>query len=270
MTQDPAALPPELESRPRRVRWARKSDAGGLWGGRLFILPHIIAGVGVTCFLFVLIAWTLLGTDIPAQPISVWTSTSKKHGTSYYSTFSYVVDGQSFTGDSDISVSEYLRIAPPGKSATGPNQLAAVPSAAPLTIRTFGLGRWRYTKSASSAQTGWGQIAFITLWVTFWNGILSVFVNLLYIKPYRQFRLYRAGLPAPGVIEGKQVIRGKNTTYRLEYMFVTPDGAEHRSTHDVAKWAYEEANEGQSVTVLHFEGKAKPSVIYEFGGYRCD
>ncbi|MCX5663025.1 MAG: hypothetical protein NTW19_25355 [Planctomycetota bacterium] len=269
MTDASTNLPPELESRPRRVRWVHTRDFWGGLGARIFILPHTLIGIGAAAMLIAYVAWMLFAPVVPAQAVGVW-STASKGGRTHYAAFDYVVDGQTLHDKSDISPAEFQGLAAAGLPVGQAVQPVPNGLSAPMQVRTLGLGSLRSTKAVSSSRNGWGQVGFLALWATFWNSVMCVFAYKMYVEPWRRGRLYRVGLPAPGVIEAKHVHRGKSVSYSVEYMFVALDGREIKAKHEVAQWAYDRAEPGQAVTVLHFEGKTKPSVVYEYGGRRCE
>ena len=56
----------------------------------------------------------------------------------------------------------------------------------------------------------------------------------------------------------------------LDFVFRGDDKQQHQGTAKVAEQAWEQARKGESVTVLHLEGRSQPSLIYEYGPYRCE
>src|SRR5437868_5657433 len=88
-----AATPTVLPPPPRSVRLRKGSSKVGVWGVRLFILPHQLIGIGALVALGFFILAVLLGSDVTARVSSVSQSRTVKHGTTSYADFTYEADG---------------------------------------------------------------------------------------------------------------------------------------------------------------------------------
>jgi len=249
-----AIFPPGLDQRPRRVKLRAWSSGLGVWAIRLFILPHTIAGVGMIGWLLATITWAIFGTT-QAAPVTMLDTYTSKGKTYYRTTYRYSVSGNAQTKESDISADEHAR-------------LSNLPEASrTIPVRVLAVGSWRYAEVCIGSAGILKQLGLVTLITVFWNCILSVFLWIAYVAPWRRRQLYRWGVPAPGVVTGIRISRGKSTTYYVEYRFITLEGAAHTGSHQVRKTDFDQAQPGMEVTVLHQEGRGKPSVVYEYGGY---
>lgn len=116
------------------------------------------------------------------------------------------------------------------------------------------------------------MIGFFTIWVVFWNSIMSVFVYMIWIKPVRLRLLYKYGEATFGTLAGKRVHTGKSSTYYVSYTFKHPvTGEMIRGETQVPNFGvWSTARQGQSVTVLYASNKPKRNAIYELSGYRVD
>ncbi|MCX5663021.1 MAG: hypothetical protein NTW19_25335 [Planctomycetota bacterium] len=268
---DAMAIPDYLRDtpqfRPRRVKREWRYE----WQGILITFLFEIFAVPLVLYLwrrFIFFYLVLMfGANVPARATSIWTRHGGFHGQTvlHVAAYEYSDAGAIVKGEVDITRQEFEAMALAGVPAGAPEHPAAGPTA-PLAIRTFGSPSWKLGFAESNFTTGpivsnLVPAGFITLWV------LGATLGLLrsVFHPTRR-RLYRNGVPASGTITAK--LRRRRFAY-LRYRFSGPDGRDHELTHSVTSHAYNEAKVGGSVTVLHFEGKAKPSVIYEYGGYRC-
>jgi hypothetical protein len=100
----------------------------------------------------------------------------------------------------------------------------------------------------------------------FWNGVLSVFLYMAWVVPVRQRWLARHGEATPGAITGKDVCRGRGTTYTVSYAFEV-DGTDYRGKCEVTSAAYQLAREGMAVTVLFDRSRPKRSLPYELSDF---
>jgi hypothetical protein len=91
----------------------------------------------------------------------------------------------------------------------------------------------------------------------------------LFMRAWRMRRLIRVGIVAPGVITHKRLVERKTPMLYLGYRFATPDGREHQAEQRIWSLDWDRARQGQTVTVLHWPGRERPSVIYEFARYQC-
>jgi hypothetical protein len=107
----------------------------------------------------------------------------------------------------------------------------------------------------------------------FWNGILSVFLWTLYVRPWRGRMLVRNGTPVVGIVRSWAPQPGKGgPAYRLTYEYAAADSsglAEPRSGKMTTR--RKEAADylpGRLVTIVYDPRKPARSVIYELADYR--
>jgi hypothetical protein len=234
---------------------------GGIWFTRIFIMPHLLVGIGAAGFLVFLLLWRLFGADLPATVVDAKVSHSSKHGDSYTLKYRFEAGGQTRFDSQSVGWPLYQ---------TYQNQTPgqALP---PLTVHYLGLGPLHHS-ALREAGSLWSIIIFLTLWAVFWNGILSLFVYQIWVKPIRTRLLYKYGASTAGKLLAKRVRTGKSSTHYISYRFNDPfSGREYES--EIQVWKTEDwlpAVEGQAVTVLFAQNNPKRSTVYEFGGYRVE
>ena len=230
-------------------------SAGGLWFVRIFILPHTLVGFGAIIYLLFLSLWALVGTDIPGVVTDTEITHSSKGNTYHTLKYQYQIGGQTKSGSGNVSATVYERF-----------QVRDVPRP-PVTVRYFALGPLEHAKLHESGRL-WGEVGMLLLWAAFWNGILSVFLYEVWIKPIRRRLLYRHGHPTDGTVLGKRTKPGKTPRYYITYSFLHPDTGDLRNAEtEVLVADYDRAKINQPVTVLYAPGHPQRSTLYEFGGY---
>ena len=253
-------MPRELQRpSPRRIK--RRSDAPAgcvMVFGRLFILPHMIVGVGMLFMVPLTILKVYFGERHEGRIVKKWT-TSGEDGTIYHIGYEYDADGMHRTGDRTCSRSQYNALNDPA-----PNQ---TPQG--IEVRSFHLLGRHWHEALLPGESGLKRIGFYAFFALFWNGVVSVFVYLFWIGPWRQRQLYRWGTPVPGRIASKRTESGENTTYYLDYEFIQPQLGMQRKKQSVTSDRFSQAGVGQLVTVLCYPNKTAPSEIYEFGDFVC-
>jgi hypothetical protein len=209
----PHAFEPELEQpTPRRVRLRQWNAGCGLWGLRLFLLPHTLAGIGVllgavsTTLLY--LAVLLLGTDVEGRIVRKVQESHKK-GLAYFVEYVYTVDDQEYRGRASVPADDY----------------AAIHEGDGLSVRV-----WEAMPTAGvwpRVPGNWPISNMAGLWgfALFWNGILSVFLYDAYYRPWKQRRLLRWGQPAAAIV--RQVKTWSTRTgqrMKVQYEFAFPAG----------------------------------------------
>lgn len=244
---------------PRPPRRVRGRLGGGIWFARIFMMPHTLIGIGAAGYLVFLLLWRLLGSDIPGTVVGSKISHSSKHGDSYVLNYQFQAGGQTKSSSDGVSLALYQRYQ--NRNETNP----------PVTVHYFSIGPLEH----SALHTGsslWGEIGALTLWASFWNLIISIFLYQYWVKPLRARMLYRNGEATAGTLLRKRVQKGKTSTYYVSYKFNDPfSGKVFESEIQVwnpAEWHL--AMEGQPVTVLYSRDNPKRSTVYEFGGYRVE
>jgi hypothetical protein len=95
------------------------------------------------------------------------------------------------------------------------------------------------------------------------------FAWFLYGQDFRDRRLVRTGLTAPGTITGHRTSPGRGTTRHVDFEFHTPDGVEHLGQMQPDGWAYAKAKIGDAVTVLYDPAKPGVGTVYELCTYEA-
>lgn len=248
-----AITPESLPQPPRRVHGKL---GGSLWFTRIFIMPHMLIGIGALGYLAFLLLWLALGTDIPAVVTGRDISHSSKGGTRYHLKYQFQVDGQTKSVRTSVSYDLY-------ELYQFHNQ-----SNPPVTVHYFAIGPLQHSALRESGSL-WSELGFLSLWAGFWNTVMSVFLYQIWIKPLRGRYLYRYGQAASGTVLNKRKRTGKSTTYYVSYSFQDPySGREFEREMQVWKAdAWHQAAIQQKVTVLYSQNNPKWSTVYEFGGY---
>ena len=266
----PPSAPREFKRRPGALI--------GLWGLRLFILPHTLVGIGLLGAMLFMPLWQMLGTTSMTPATRVWTTSSntKTTKTSYHVEYRDPVSGK--LKETGIGRAEFDRLSKllPVKNAEPVQKSSVVAPAARVTAKSLKVGQWHYTDVIDAGSSGWKTVGFIWLFGLFWNAIVSVFAFMIYVQPWRDKRLRRDGDASPGRIIEKRTAKGNKgrTRYLLKYAFSPrggmslrrrPSEEETTAEEDVSKDEWEAAAEGDEVWVLHWPGRAKPSALWGVG-----
>ncbi len=261
-------IPPALMSRPRRVVRSSWSAVAGIWVLRLFLLPHTLVGMGALGAAIGFPIWANFGHDHHAKVTQTryYTSTTKGNTRDHYEvTYSYQVEGRTRKGSADVEESTFRAL-----GGTVTEQLES-PKYGTVIVRSLGSAPPLYYDAViETGQPLWQKGLGITFFALFWNGIMSIFLYAAYYVPWRTRRLYRNGQVGFGVITNKYTKSGKSTSYYIEYDFFTATGQPgHGKTQVNDRKSFDAAYIRQNVIVLHADGRVKPSVVYDFGGYKC-
>src|SRR6476469_4225421 len=144
------SIPQELRAHYRRVR-NRGASGCGLWGIRLFILPHTIVGL---CCLFLMpasVIWAAFGTDHLARVERTWVTTGSKGSTTYHVGYVYETGGARRKGEGTVSAQTFQRV-----SATRPRGAEA----ATVRVRSIGSPPAFYEGLAEGRAGAWGTVGF--------------------------------------------------------------------------------------------------------------
>ena len=260
--EPPASLPPPPRGLRRRARlgW---SPVLSLWFLRLFILPHTIVGIGfIGAGLFGFVVW-LFGTDVSGHITELKTSRGKR-GETYYVHYAYAVDGIDYPGRLEVS-SDIFRGLEVGQ---------------PYPVRVVGpVPTWMPQPRGPGSSAA--NVLALPFFALLWNGILSLFLWMAWVAPWRLWSLMRHGLPTTGIIIGAETRRGGkgSVTYVVRYRYeaspeeegglilTSPETFERSMT--VARADFAQAAVGQLVTVIYHPKKPKRSLIYEFAEYEA-
>ncbi|HEV8379790.1 MAG TPA: DUF3592 domain-containing protein [Tepidisphaeraceae bacterium] len=257
-TEQQFQMPRELQRpvpRPIRRRSGALAARCGLVFGRLFILPHILVGIAMAFMVPMTSVKMFFGDAGEGRIVKKWTTSGEE--TNYHIKYEYDADGVHHTAECTCSRSAYDAMGDPARTQ---------PS---IEIRSVNLLGQHFHESLLPGEWRLGKIGFYLLFALFWNGVLSVFVYVLWIAPWRTRQLYRRGRPVPGRIYSKRISSGEDTTYYLDFEFIQPRFGMIRLHQSVSSQRFNSANEGQLVTVLCYPQKKSPAVIYEYGDFEC-
>jgi hypothetical protein len=249
---------------PRVVRHRDGFGAGcGLWAIRLFILPHMIIGLGMlgtaltTTVQYVRVL--VVGVECAGHVVQKTAEKGSK-GHVYYSVdYAYPVNGVEHRGR--VSVDQHV--------------YEGLTEGDPVPVRTLESdpekNPWPRIGSRSAPMevlVAWGAALF-------WNGIMSFGIWFLYVRPYRARRLIRYGEPTVGMIRSwaPQPTKG-GMAYKLTYEYPVTDlsglsGTVQTGTMTTQRKDGADYLPGRPVTVVYDPEKPWRSVIYALGDYRA-
>jgi hypothetical protein len=115
----------------------------------------------------------------------------------------------------------------------------------------------------------------IVFGAVFWNGIMSIFVYMLYVRPWRQRWMVRRGLPTAGLVRQVQQWSNKGTKMvRIRYDYAVPAGGHTRGGVFSGKMTASGSQVnavaiGEIVTVLYNPGRPHRSLVYALADYKA-
>jgi len=248
---------------PRKVRAREGCGYGcGIWFFRLFMLPHTIIGPwllfkaisNIVLYLGVLLA----GQDVDGKIIRKFETQGKK-GPYYHAEYIYTFDQLLYDATVSLDANEY--------AALREGQLINVKVYKPGVE----CGHWPGVASYSPIREAGGML----LAALFWNSILSVFIYMLYIRPWRFRQLVRWGRPAEGIVRSVHTQMNKGTkSHQVRYEYVvppdghSPGGVFTGKTSGVGAVAGR-IQVGSIVTVLYDPRRPKRSMLYPVSDFRA-
>ena len=251
--QTPTQLPPP----PRAVH-------GGLgcavWGVRLFVLPHMCAGVFLLGRLVASVLLATFGTDVEATVTNAHTAPASKGGTIYYLDYQYRRDGREFFDTETVGATAYATFSAPG-TLEGRRPT--------LRVRHWQLGPWS-THRVDQQSAPWRLVAGDFFIALFWNGILSVFVYAFWVRPTRERSLIRHGEVARGTIVSTRTRQGRGPNYFATFRFAEPaTGFDVQREMEISGLVdFASLRPGYPLTVLFDPRKPRRAIAYELCGYR--
>jgi hypothetical protein len=247
IASEPVVFPPP----PREIR--RKLGRGCATSfTQLFILPHILIGIGSIVFLIGDAGLLAFGTSTPATVTKREMQTSRKGHTSYYVDYTYLADGKSYTERIGVSAERYGQLSP----------------GATLAVKSFHIGNLGTSVVVDPIGVALKSLGMLFVWSAFWNGIVSIFFWQLYVLPLRRRWLAKNGQAIWGKIVWKDTRSVKGgKTYYLRYAYYFASGIHNTSEFAVSRREYDGAEIDQKVLVLYSPQKPKLSILYGFGDY---
>lgn len=233
---------------PRVV--ARRPGSGA---GNFFVFAIFLSiGLVIAAFCIAEPLFLLLSPAIPGHVIGTESHfTSGRHGGwTYRIKFVYTENGREL---SDRQTTSFRRF----RSAHAGD---------PVQVHAIDIGNWHYDELDMTSGDYVGTRWFIWLWVLIWNGGILFILRAILITPRR---LIRDGKPVIGQITGKQMVRGKSTSFYLKYTY-QPEGTEPLNRQmSVNRSTYDQAVENTDVVVLYDPERPKRSLIYQYSPYQA-
>jgi hypothetical protein len=226
------------------------------------MLPHTIAGIVILCVAIastgLFVAVGLLGNTHDGKIVRKDDTRSTKGNRHYYVQYQYEVDGGHYSGEVKVSKEHY----------------DDVREGDAITVRAWDAmpdsGQWPRVPGHWPIEDLGGKWFF----AVFWNGILSVFLWLMYVRPWRQRQLVRFGILTKGIIREVKTHMNKGTkNYVICYDYAAPSTDERPGQvyagklTSIAKSA-QLAAAGDVPTVLYYPHKPWRSVLYAYSDYR--
>ncbi|HKB04749.1 MAG TPA: DUF3592 domain-containing protein [Gemmataceae bacterium] len=255
---------PELDQPTPRLVAAREGCAYGcgLWGVRLFCLPHTLIGPwllyqavrAVVLYLGVLHA----GIDIEGTITHKDERTGKK-GPYYWADYVFTVNGVEYAAQTPLEAHEY----------------AALQKGQAIPVRVWVAapqdGHWPGVSGSDPLGTVRG-LCFAAL---FWNGMISFIVWKFYLVPWRRRRLVRYGIPTTGAVREVKVSQEKQgPAYRISYTY-TPGpsdlftGQQSGSVRVSHPHSAADVKAGDVLTVLYDPRRPRRSLLYRFADHKA-
>lgn len=252
MLRLPTRLPtPVSPLVPRTVRRKGKRIGGGIWAGRIIILPHTLIGIGLIGFVFIVLAWIIAGTDTLGMVIKKFQESDEGKPV-YKVRYTFTAGDKTREDTTTLERAQWQALTESSLEADARSS---------VHVRYVRIGPWVYSNALGKDESVWGALGFAVLFAGFWNGIVFLFVYILWIAPYRGRRLYKWGQAVPGVIVGISNSRPRKVQYEFESAGQSHRGSMHVSDANVSV--------NEAVTVLHKPGNPRKSVIYEYGQWEC-
>jgi Protein of unknown function (DUF3592) len=263
MMTDPAIDLPEPPRRLRRRPGRGCGPLAGLWFVRLFILPHTLVGIALAGAAgFGLFVW-LFGADVPGRIAGLDVARGSKGGNRYQVHYAYPVAGIEYAATTNVSAHVYAGL--------------RVGDAYP--VRVFRpLPTWMPQPRGPGSSAS--MIFALPFFALFWNGVLSVFLWMAWVTPWRSWLLMRHGVATAGVVVGKNTRRGSKSSVSrvVQYRYqatredpgsiaTTPETFEREM--NVTPIDYAAARVDQPVTVIYHPKNPKRSLVYEFAEYEA-
>lgn len=254
------------------------STLGG-WFGRLFILPHMIVGLCLIIFPFLLGARSVIGVEVPATVADRIKYRDSEGARCYKLEVEYDYAGTQYSEDIGLNREQYSQYRKGDQVFV---RFLPVARAFTQEIRRQG---------AAYENIPVSTVAFYLFFATFWNGIVGVFFVVMYVGPFLQWWLLRFGQVATGTVVDKSVdSSGEDTSYKVTYSFTPgkktssasvssyltdsssvqfPSSSRHAniSTNVVSQMLYNKFNQGDQVTVLYLPAFPKVNMTIEMSEY---
>ncbi len=247
-----SALPPP----PRVVR----GGVGRLWVVRLFITPHLCAGLFLLGQFGADALVAAFGTDVSAVVTRAHATQSRKRGTTYSVVYHYQVGDREYDGSGNVGAGTYSRVRHVNDAGHGPET---------VRVRQLALGSLHWQRLTEDSSV-WGLAAGELFFALFWNSMMAVLLYLVWIKPWRDRRLIRDGRVAEGRILSSRMHRGRSRAYYATFAFQDADSGREITKQVQLPGApqFDRAQQGGPVTVLYDPSRPTRAIAYELSGYQ--
>jgi hypothetical protein len=200
----------------------------------------------------------LAGQDVEGKIVRKFETQGKK-GPYYSAEYVYVVDQAQYEGRVSLDANEY----------------AAIREGQAITVKVYkpgaDFGHWPGVASYSPL----GEVGGIAFAAVFWNSIMSIFIYMLYVRPWRLRQLVRWGRTTEGIVRGIRRWTNKGTKYvKIRYEYVvppdenSPGGVFSGGTTGSASFG-ETIKVGSVVTVLYSPRRLKRNLLYALADFKA-
>jgi hypothetical protein len=250
----PTYLDPRAVPVPRPVR-RKPGGSFRFWFPRVFILPHLIVGVGALGYALFLTSFLLFG-ETTEGVITAKETGSDDDGPVYRLLYTYRYNGEEYSAEDRVD-HDLFRVKEPGDH---------------ITVRIHSLVPGFSARLEGNTE-GW-SIAMTWVFALFWNAVLSAFIWFLWILPWFQRRLVQTGEAVEGVITRKEEdTGGDSTTWAVHYEFTPAMSAAMtaagplRGRMNVGKEEYAVAQTGERVVILYDPLHPSRNCVYRYAPY---
>lgn len=233
---------------PRQLRPRSKTGRIPLGCARLIILPHVIIGIGIAIVMLSKLLLVLIGTATPGAVVSRTFSKDRKGRYSYHVHYSFRTGNSIHRGKTQIDGDVYDVL---GERAS-------------VQVLYLGLAPDYISDILEPGESlppnTWKAIIF----GGFWNAILSPFVYLLYIKPWRCKKLVKTGEAGTGKVVARRIDhRGKGgPLFVVEYEYLAL-GQSYRGKEMTDERCYQAFSKGRKLSVIYDPKKPSRSVALD-------
>ncbi|CAA9383284.1 MAG: hypothetical protein AVDCRST_MAG64-805 [uncultured Phycisphaerae bacterium] len=169
---------PRIVGSPRRL-WPR----GGSWFDRIFIIPHVIVGVGLIGFSLLNLVWLIAGTDVEGRVLAAEERTSTKGVVSHGVDYAYPSGAGERRDRTDVSQVYYEGLP---AELRRPSRPAGEGDSVPITVRVLEAGPVHHAVALPNRWSRWSCLGMALAVTAFWNAIVSAFVYRDWILPRRR------------------------------------------------------------------------------------
>ncbi len=233
---------------PRQLRTRSKTGRILLVCVRLFVLPHVMVGIGMALVVLSKLLLVLIGTATLGTMESKTFSKDRKGRCSYHVHYSFRTDNSVHRGKTHIDSDFYDVLAE--RASVQVLYLGLAPEYISDILQP----------GKSLPPNTWKAIIF----AGFWNAVVSLFVYLLYIRPWRRKRLVKTGAAGTGKVVARRIDRGAKGTpqFVVEYEYLAL-GQSYRGEEMTDESLYNAFPNGRRLSVIYDPKKPSRSVALD-------